>query len=163
MKPQVKQFGGWALAGNANRSLGRIHAADRRTAKPTVSLNSRGFIVAILVGTAVCSLGAPAAPVSPPSNEFKPRLNNSVYEPVKTRDPFLPPGFSGMISSTIKAADPTVFHLDGFLGATNNLTAIVNGLALSLNKAVVLETENGRMTIKAVQISLSGVVLEVGG
>ena len=125
--------------------------------------HSRGFIMAILVGIAVRSLGAPAAPVSPPSNEFKPQLNNSVYEPTKPRDPFLPPGVSGVVSSNIKAADPTIFHLDGFLGSTNNLTAIVNGLALSLNKPAVLETEAGRITIRAVQISLAGVVLEAGG
>ena len=120
-------------------------------------------MIVILVAASLRSLGAPAAPVPPPSNEFKPQLNNSVYETAKPRDPFLPPGVSGVVSSNIKAADPTVFHLDGFLGSTNNLTAIVNGLALSLNKPVVVETETGRITIKAVQISLSGVVLEVGG
>jgi len=90
------------------------------------------------------------------------RLNLSVYQPVAARDPFLKPGANVALVS-MQTADPTVLHLDGLLGSTNDLTAIVNGWAISLNKPVVLETAGGRLQIKAVKISFEGVILEVGG
>ena len=127
-----------------------------------VSLAVRGLIVAVLLSAIVTELNATNAPAPPPSSEFQPRLNLSAYQPVTARDPFLKPGANGSPVS-LKMADSTIFHLDGLLGSTNDLTAIVNGWAISLNKPVVLETASGRIQIKAVKISFEGVILEVGG
>ena len=120
------------------------------------------LILATLVVGAGSGRGATNAPAVPPSAEFQPRLTTSVYQPVAPRDPFLKPGASNL-PGRLTTANPALLHLDGFLGSTNNLTAIVNGLALNLNQPVVLETPSGRIQIKAVQITFARVIVEVGG
>ena len=121
----------------------------------------RQLLGVVLAGAATTLGAAPsAAPLQ--TGDFQPRLKSSVYQPVASRDPFLAPGASA-VSTGPANAEPTTFRLDGFLGQTNNLSAIVNGVVLSLNKPVMLETGGGRIAIKAVQITMNGVVLEVGG
>ena len=121
-----------------------------------------GCVVWVLLGTA--APGATTAPASPPNTDFQPRLNESVYQPNTTRDPFLKSGQSnGLSPSPDRPTDPTNIHLDGFLGSTNNLSAIVNGWVLNLNKPIQVETASGRLQIKAIRIALDGVVLEVDG
>jgi len=123
----------------------------------------RGFTVAIWV--AVCSRGlaGTAAPVVLTNSDFSPRLNSSTYQPTAVRDPFFKSGTSAVLAGPKAVAEPTTFHLDGFLGSTNHLTAIVNGWVLSLNKPLIIETDNGKIEIKAVKITFAGVTLEVGG
>ena len=123
---------------------------------------SVGVLIAMLAGTAARGLGAAPAPLPPPNNNFHPALNTSTYQTLAARDPFLKPG-ENLVPTGPKTIDQKTFHLDGFLGATNDLTAIVNGWVLRLNKPVAIETATGRIQIKAVQITLEGVVLEVGG
>ena len=84
-----------------------------------------------------------------------------MYQPIVSRDPFLSRD-ENLILTGPKTVDLRTFHLDGFLGPANNLNAVVNGWVLSLNKPVVIETATGHIQIKAVQIALDGVVLEVG-
>jgi len=122
-----------------------------------------GFIFSILL--AVCSRGlaGTAVPVVLTNSDFAPRLNSSTYQPTAVRDPFFNPGPSAVPTGPKAVAEPTTFHLDGFLGSTNHLTAIVNGWVLSLNKPLIIETDNGKIEIKAVKITFAGVTLEVGG
>ena len=126
------------------------------------ALAACGLIIGALVGGGAQGLGATALPAPPAGDGFHPQLTISVYQPVAVRDPFLKPGASNLPAG-LKTANPSLWHLDGFLGSTNDLTAIVNGLPLSLNKPVMLETASGRIQIKAVTITLMGVVLEVDG
>jgi len=121
------------------------------------------FLMLVALGLlAVMRVVAGSALVALPSEEFQPRLNFSVYQPSISRDPFLKPG-TVLSSAGLKTADVTLFHLDGFLGSTNNPTAIINGMVLNLNKPVLLETERGSIQVKAVKITLKGVTLEVAG
>ena len=121
------------------------------------------FIMPVAFGLLMVTTGgAGPAPVAPPNNEFQPQLVFSVYQPTAPRDPFLKPG-TVLSSSGLKTADATLFHFDGFLGSTNNPTVIINGIALNLNKPVLLETERGSIQVKAVKITLKGVTLEVAG
>ena len=122
------------------------------------------FIFAILLAVGSRGLAGTAAPVVLTSSDFAPRLNSSTYQPTAVRDPFFNPGTSTAVPTGPKAvAEPTTFHLDGFLGSTNHLSAIVNGWVLSLNKPLIIETDNGKIEIKAVKITFAGVTLEVGG
>ena len=124
----------------------------------------RGFVFAVLVGLGSRGLAGTATPVVLPNTDFPPQLNLSQYQPTALRDPFFKPG-SSTAPTGPKAimAEPTTFHLDGFLGSTNHLSAIVNGWVLSLNKPLVIDTATGKLEIKAVQISFAGIILEVGG
>ena len=119
------------------------------------------LITVVLVGTAVLVVGATTAPAPPSNSNFQHQLINSVYQPIVSRDPFLSRD-ENLILTGPKTVDLRTFHLDGFLGPANNLNAVVNGWVLSLNKPVVIETATGHIQIKAVQIALDGVVLEVG-
>ena len=122
-----------------------------------------GFIFAMLL--AICSRGlaGTVAPVVLTNSDFAPRLNSSTYQPTAVRDPFFISGTRAVPTGPKTVAEPTIFHLDGFLGSTNHLTAIVNGWVLSLNKPLIIETDNGKLEIKAVKITFAGVTLEVGG
>ena len=122
-----------------------------------------GLLLATLLITVGRGLAGTGTPAALPTSDFAPRLNNSVYQPTSIRDPFLAAGTSVAPVGTKPAAEPTTFHLDGFLGSSNRLAAIVNGWVLSLNKPMVVETANGKLEIKAVQITFAGVILEVGG
>ena len=126
----------------------------------------RGFIAAVLVGAVARGLGGTATPVPPPTANFQPRLTNSVYQPTASRDPFLKSGENIVPAGSNEKPSTdssTPFHLDGFLGASNDLVAIVNGWVLTLNKPRVLETATGPVQIKAVKITFDGVMLDVGG
>jgi len=122
-----------------------------------------GFIIAILLAVRSRGLAGTAAPVVLTNSDFAPHLNRSTYQPTAVRDPFFNPGTSAVLTGPKAVAEPTTFHLDGFLGSTNHLTAIVNGWVLSLNKPLIIETDNGKIEIKAVKITFAGVTLEVGG
>ena len=124
----------------------------------------RGFVFVALAGLGGRGLAGTATPVVVPNSDFPPQLNLSQYQPTALRDPFFKPGTSAAPTGPKTVmAEPTTFHLDGFLGSTNHLSAIVNGWVLSLNKPLVVQTDNGKLEIKAVQISFAGVILEVGG
>ena len=119
-------------------------------------------MIAVLVSGGLCRLGATTGPAPLSNDEFQPRLNMSVYQPVAPRDPFLTPG-ARVSPANSTLADATMFRIDGVFGSPKKMTAIVNGAALSLNKPIVLDTTSGRIQVKAVKITFEGVVLEIGG
>jgi hypothetical protein len=89
----------------------------------------------------------------------------STYAPQKDRDPF----GSGTVESadaSAKAAasiESGMFKLNGLLYDRVRPSAIVNNELVELNKPVTVQTENGRVEVKAVQITREIVELEIGG
>ena len=143
------------------------HQANQRSQCEVSNWGSRAvsvceLITVVLVGAVAIVVGATTAPAPPSNSDFQYNLNNSVYQPIVSRDPFLSRDENLALTGP-KTVDTRTFHLDGFLGPANNLNAIVNGCVLSLNKPIVVKIATGHIQIKAVQITLEGVVLEVGG
>jgi len=110
----------------------------------------------------VCAV-AGAAP--PAKSDFDPDLRLSRYDPVKQRDPFVPSGRAkaGSASGPGQAVGALDFRLEGILYQAKNPSAVVNGVLLTLNKTVTLNTGNGEVQVKAVEITRDRVVLEASG
>lgn len=100
------------------------------------------------------------------TRSFNPEMSRSVYSPVTVRDPF----GSGVAKSAgapdgerIRAAVPSMLKLKGILYHAMHPAAIVNDQLVELNKSVAVQTEQGAVEIKALQITREVVLLEVGG
>jgi hypothetical protein len=99
---------------------------------------------------------------TPPKVEFNPDLQQSRYDPVKQRDPFTKAGATTAAAQAHPSA-ALVFHLNGILYQAADPSAVVDGTLLTLNKIVTLNTGNGEVQVKAVEITRDRVVLEAGG
>lgn len=97
---------------------------------------------------------------------FNPELSRSVYAPEAVRDPF-GSGAAQLAgpsaSERLRAAAPALLKLKGILYHAVRPSAIVNDQLVELNRSVTVQTEQGEMEIKALQITHEVVLLEVGG
>ena len=97
---------------------------------------------------------------------FNPELSRSAYAPEALRDPFASGGVKrsgASASDRIQAAVPAMLKLKGILYHAVHPAAIVNGQLAELNKSVTVQTEQGEVEIKALEITREAVLLEVGG
>ena len=97
---------------------------------------------------------------------FSPDISRSVYAPVSVRDPFGSGGAKSVSApegERVRVLGPSLLKLKGILYHTVHPSAIVNDQLVELNKSVVVQTEQGTVEIKAVQITREVVWLEVGG
>lgn len=115
----------------------------------------RGLFALVAAGL-LC--GGPAQAGKAASQEFKPDLRFSAYEPTKTRDPF----GGKAASSAVVSTGASVFQLQGILFDAKNPTAIVNNQLVSLNKPVKVPVGASEVEVKAVEMTRGKVVLEVG-
>jgi len=116
-------------------------------------------LIFLVIWLIVC---AAAGAATKPTPEFTPDLKLSSYDPVHGRDPFAKPGFG---EQNVKAGtvSPTLFRLQGILYQPDNPSAIVNDKLVTLNKIVTFNVGNAEVRAKVVEITRTGVSLEVGG
>lgn len=93
-------------------------------------------------------------------------LTSSAYVPQTERDPF-GSGFAQSLdpsgAKTSETAVSGMLKLKGILYDPVHPSAMVNGTLLELNKPVTVQTEQGAVEMKAVEITRESVSLEVGG
>jgi hypothetical protein len=97
---------------------------------------------------------------------FNPEISKSVYSPVSVRDPFGSGGAKSVSASDgerTRVVGPSLLKLKGILYHTVHPSAIVNDQLVELNKSVMVQTEQGPVEIKALQMTREVVLLEVGG
>ncbi|MBM3858603.1 MAG: hypothetical protein FJ395_03010 [Verrucomicrobia bacterium] len=134
-------------------------------------------IVAMAAG--VCVSSEPVPPTNAPSG-FAPQMRESAYAPQKKRDPFLrtdlvaqkkpiaekntvptpPPSLPPPPKPEIP---PSAFRLQACLRDRAVPVALVNGKVLELNKVVMMQIGSAEFPVKAVEIGLERVVLDVDG
>ena len=106
--------------------------------------------------------GASVNPAGSASDNLQ--LQESTYQPRKTRDPFA--SFCPVANSPEQKSQmvvPVSLKLQGILYQPGNPSAIINNHLMSLNKTVIIPTENGQLPAKAIRITKELVVVEVGG
>jgi len=92
--------------------------------------------------------------------------NRSVYAPEAVRDPFGSGAAraAGVLDNEKAQAEvPSVLKLKGILYHAVHPAAIVNDQLLELNKPVTVQTDQGGLEVRALQITREAVLLQVGG
>jgi hypothetical protein len=103
---------------------------------------------------------------APSNSGFHPELKLSTYTTENERDPF---GFrtargAGTTATPVgKAVAPAALKLQGILYQASSPSAMINNQLVALNKPTVLRSEQGEITVKAVEITRESVVLELEG
>lgn len=125
----------------------------------------------LLICLAACSVliagavfGAATKPATDKKDDFNSELQVSTYKPAKQRDPFSKYG-AVPVAAAVKSGPiaPGTLSLEGILYEPSNPAAIVNGVLIQLNKAVAVPVTGGELTIKAVKITRSRVILDING
>ncbi|HUI08166.1 MAG TPA: hypothetical protein VL486_14290 [Verrucomicrobiae bacterium] len=111
-------------------------------------------------------LCAQAGAVTESNRLFNPELSRSVYAPEAVRDPFGSGAAraAGVLDNEKAQAEvPSVLKLKGILYHAVHPAAIVNDQLLELNKPVTVQTDQGGLEVRALQITREAVLLQVGG
>lgn len=160
----------WSHTDNpTHESLAESIGPDRHPATTTVSRHSHALrwvgilafgqsLLFLVLWLFLCAFAGAATPPA----DLQMKVEESAYEPVKTRDPFLPVGTTakGPATATVNV---TALQLQGILYDPHNPSAMVNNQSVWLNKKVTLSTDSGPVEVQAVEITRQRVVLLVGG
>ncbi len=117
------------------------------------------FVVLFLF---LCARAGAATEAKPTSSL---ELNPSVYLPQNARDPFgseVPKATDGT-AVTSRLAGPDMLKLQGIVYDKINPSALVNDQLVELNKTAKVQTAQGEVEIKALEITRDLVLLDVGG
>src|SRR5271154_4806431 len=120
------------------------------------------FVVLFLFLCARAGAATEAKPAAKPTSNLE--LSPSVYVPQNTRDPFgaeIPQATDG--AAPTRLAGPDMLKLQGILYNKVNPSALVNDQLVELNKTAKVQTAQGEVEVKALEITHEMVLLDVGG
>jgi hypothetical protein len=141
-----------SVDGNLSRSLRAVR---------TLALCQALLFVALVLF--ICAL---ARATTEGRRVFHPELVRSVYATESARDPFgseVAASAGAFDNGKMRAAIPSMLTLNGILYHATHPAAIVNNQLVELNQSVMVETERGKVEIKALQITREAVLLEAAG
>jgi hypothetical protein len=95
--------------------------------------------------------------------DFSPELTLSTYEPTARRSPLTKTETVAVSAGKQESTVPVNLQLEGILYEASHPAAVVNVQVLLLNKLVTINTGGGELKVRALEITRTRVVIDVGG